>query len=66
MDFMYFFHQYDNIAMRRWQNSAVGAATLPRGVLFTSFHFSAHNFRLLYKDCQILATKIQIIMEYNA
>lgn len=39
MDNIGIIHQYGNIAVQRWQNSAFGTATLPRGVELTSCHF---------------------------
>ena len=44
MDNIRTIHQYGNIAMQRWQNSAVGSATLPRGVELTSCHTSQWGF----------------------
>lgn len=52
--------------MQRWRNSAVDTATLLRDVELTSYHIAAPYFRFPIMNCQILATKIQIILETNS
>ena len=55
MDNIRTIHQYGNIAMQKWQNSAVRAATLPTGVELTS---CLHG--MVYPDMSFFISSISL------